>query len=94
MPSALPLVSMKKGDHLLLDNIAVHPAHRGQGLGGQLLALADSEAARLGYRQLRLYTHVRMTENVALYQAKGWVIFGQGIENGYERLLMTKQVPS
>ncbi|MDA1101518.1 MAG: GNAT family N-acetyltransferase [Proteobacteria bacterium] len=88
------LVLMERDDHLLLDNIAVHPVHRGQGLCGELLALADTEAARQGFSELRLYTHVTMAENVALYQAKDWVITGQGVENGYERIFMTKRLAS
>ena len=68
---------MPRDDFLLLDNIAVYPDHYGQGLGGRLLALADGEATRLGYRELRLHAHVTMTENIALYRAKGWVVTGQ-----------------
>ncbi len=88
------LVLMERDDHLLLDNIAIQPVHHGQGLGGRLLALADSEAARLGYCELRLYTHVTMTENIALYQAKGWTVTGQGMEDGYERIFMRKRLSS
>jgi ribosomal protein S18 acetylase RimI-like enzyme len=88
------LVLMERDGHLLLDNIAVHPAHHGQGLGSRLLGLADREAARLGYGELRLYTHVTMTENVALYRAKGWAVTGQGMEDGYERIFMSKRLPS
>jgi GNAT superfamily N-acetyltransferase len=86
------LVLMPRDDYLLLDNIAVHPDHHGQGLGGRLLALADEEAARLGYRELRLYTHITMTGNVALYKAKGWVVTGQGVEDGYERIFMSRRL--
>lgn len=86
------LVLMCRDDHLLLDNIAVHPAHHGQGLGSGLLALADSEAARLGFAELRLYTHVTMTENVALYQAKGWIVTGRGMQDGYERIFMSRRL--
>ncbi|MDP6692163.1 MAG: GNAT family N-acetyltransferase [Alphaproteobacteria bacterium] len=86
------LVLIRRDDHLLLDNIAVHPNRHGRGLGGRLLALADSEAARLGYDELRLYTHVTMTENVALYQAKGWIVTGQGMQDGYERIFMSRRL--
>lgn len=84
------LVLIPRDDHMLLDNIAVHPDRQGAGLGGTLLRLADAEARRQGYDELRLYTHVTMTENIALYQALGWQIIGQGTEDGYERMFMRK----
>lgn len=84
------MVLMPRDDYLLLDNIALHPDYQGQGLGSRLLAHADREAARLGYGELRLYTHITMTENLALYQAKGWVVTGRGVEDGYERIFMSR----
>lgn len=86
------LVLIPRDDFLLLENITVYPDHHGQGLGGRLLALADEEAARLGYRELRLHTHVTMTENIALYRAKGWVVTGQGVEDDYERKFMSRRL--
>jgi ribosomal protein S18 acetylase RimI-like enzyme len=54
-------------NHLLLDNIAVSPNHQGLGLGLRLLAFAETEALRRGYREIRLYTHQTMVENQRLY---------------------------
>jgi len=54
-------------NHLLLDNIAVSPNHQGLGLGRRLLAFAETEALRRGYREIRLYTHQTMVENQRLY---------------------------
>ncbi len=51
------IVLLPRPDHLLLDNIAVRPDRQGQGLGRRLIAFAESEARRLGYAELRLYTH-------------------------------------
>src|SRR5437588_473626 len=59
------IVLLAKPDHLLLDNIAVRPDRQGQGLGRQLIAFAEAEARRLGFTELRLYTHETMTENIA-----------------------------
>jgi ribosomal protein S18 acetylase RimI-like enzyme len=66
------LVLLPALDHLLLDNIAVRPDHQGQGLGRQLIAFAESEARRLGYAEIRLYTHEKMTANIGLYARLGF----------------------
>ena len=84
------IVLVPKADHLLLDNIAVRPDRQGRGLGRRLIAFAESEARRLGHDELRLYTHVRMTENIALYTRLGFVEWGRGREAGYDRVFMSK----
>ena len=86
------IVLLPKSDHLLLDNIAVHPDRQGRGLGGQLIAFAESETRRLGYAELRLYTHERMTENIARYTRLGFRETGRGHEGGYDRVFMTKPI--
>ena len=55
-----------------LVNVAVHPGARGMGLGGALLALAETRARDLGFREMRLNTHKDMPENVRLYTRLGW----------------------
>jgi N-acetylglutamate synthase-like GNAT family acetyltransferase len=64
----LVLVTTEEG--FLLDNIAVHPEHRG-GLGKALLQYAESECRRQGFPSIYLYTHQKMTENQALYSRIG-----------------------
>jgi len=86
------IVLLAKPDHLLLDNIAVRPERQGQGHGRRLIAFAVAEARHLGYREIRLYTHVTMTENIALYTRLGFVETGRGEEAGYERVFMTKSL--
>jgi len=67
------LVVLEDGDgHLLVDNVAVRPHLQGRGLGRALLAFAEATARERGYRELRLYTNERMTENRALYAHLGW----------------------
>jgi N-acetylglutamate synthase-like GNAT family acetyltransferase len=41
----------------LVDNVAVHPSHRGTGLGRALLQFAEAEAQRAGFDAIYLYTH-------------------------------------
>jgi GNAT superfamily N-acetyltransferase len=86
------VVLLSKPDHLLLDNVVVRPGRQGQGLGRRLIDFADSEARRLGYHELRLYTHEKMTENIALYRRVGFVETGRGREDGYDRVFMTKRL--
>ena len=86
------IVLLPKPDHLLLDNIAVRPDRQGRGLGRQLIAFAEAEARRLGHAELRLYTHQKMTENIALYARLGFVETGRGRDAGYDRVFMTKRL--
>jgi GNAT superfamily N-acetyltransferase len=86
------IVLLPKSDHLLLDNIAVRPDRQGQGLGRRLIAYAESEANRLGHAELRLYTHEKMTENIALYARLGFAETARRQEVGYDRLFLRKRV--
>jgi len=86
------IVLVPKPDHLLLDNVAVRPNRQGRGYGRQMIAFAEDEARRLGFGELRLYTHVTMVENIALYTRLGFVETGRGHENGYDRVFMTKHL--
>jgi GNAT superfamily N-acetyltransferase len=57
------IVLLLRSDYLLLDNIAFDPARQGTGLGSRLLAFAEAEAVRRGYREIRPYTHRTMAQN-------------------------------
>ena len=86
------IVLKPEPDYLLLDNIAVSPARQGLGLGRRLLAFAEDEALRRGYREIRLYTHQTMVENQRLYTSIGYEETGRGTEAGYDRVFMRKQL--
>jgi ribosomal protein S18 acetylase RimI-like enzyme len=86
------IVLLPTTDYLLLDNVAVSPAHQGLGLGRRLLAFAEAEALRRGYSEMRLYTHQTMVENQRLYASIGYVETGRGTEAGYNRVFMRKQL--
>ena len=81
-----------EGGALLLDNIAVAPTAQGKGYGRALVAFAEAEACRRGNKQVRLYTHVLMTENLALYERLGFRETGRVTEKSYERVYMAKQL--
>lgn len=56
-----------------VDNVAVDPVHQGTGIGRRLLLRAEAEARREGFDSIYLFTHERMTENLALYSRIGYV---------------------
>ena len=66
------LVLIPEEGFMRLANVAVHPDHKGVGLGRALINLAETEAFDQGYRELRLTTHVDMPENILLYAHLGW----------------------
>jgi ribosomal protein S18 acetylase RimI-like enzyme len=75
---------------VLLENVAVTPAMQGKGCGRALIAFAEREAVRRGASEIRLYTNVRMVENIALYRRLGFVEVGRVREQGFERVHMAK----
>ena len=89
---AAAIVLLSKPDHLLLDNVAVHPDRQGRGLGRRLISFAEAEARRLGHAQVRLYTHETMVENIALYTRIGFTETGRGEQSGYTRVFMVKHL--
>jgi ribosomal protein S18 acetylase RimI-like enzyme len=86
------LVLIRQTQGLLLDNVAVHPAYQGRGLGRKLMALAEDEARRLGLTTVTLYTNERMTENIELYKRLGYMETGRKTEQGYQRVYMRKEL--
>lgn len=89
----LGLVVLEDGeDALLLDNIAVAPSAQGQGVGRTLIAFTENEARRRGHQQVRLYTHVLMTENIALYRRLGFLETGRVSEKDFDRVYMAKRL--
>ena len=86
------LVLISEPEAMLLDNVAVHPSAQGKGLGWQMMMFAEEAARRAGYKAIRLYTNVMMTENVALYTRAGYVETYRGVEKGFHRVFMTKRL--
>jgi GNAT superfamily N-acetyltransferase len=61
-------------DCLLIENVAISPAHQRRGHGARLVAHAEQLAASLGYRRTRLYTNKLFDGNVRLYARLGYRI--------------------
>lgn len=61
-------------DHLLIESLAVAPAHQGRGHGRRLLAHAESFAADRDLPLMRLYTNRLFVANIELYRRAGYVV--------------------
>ena len=86
------LVLIDEDGGLLLDNVAIQPDYQGRGLGRRLIAFAEDEARRLGHESLDLYSHVTMTESIALYLTLGYVELERRVVRGYSRVYMRKNL--
>ena len=86
------IVLVPDEEWLLVDNVAVRPDVQGRGLGRRLLAFAEDEALRRGYRELRLYTNEKMTENRALYARLGYEEIDRETITGRHAVWMRKRL--
>lgn len=82
--------TIEEGDALLVENVAVAPAHQGRGLGARLMGHAEDLARALGCARIRLYTNQRFAENIRLYQRLGYGVDAQGEVGGTIRVDMSK----
>ena len=85
------IVTMQTATGILLDNVAVLPEYQGQGIGKHLIEHAELEAAKSGADAIRLYTHILMTENIAMYKSLGYVETERKQVSGYDRIYFEKR---
>jgi ribosomal protein S18 acetylase RimI-like enzyme len=76
----------------LIDNVAVEPSHRGEGLGRALLEFAEAEAQRRGFDSIHLYTHEKMTENLAIYSRLGYLEYDRRSQGEFSLVYMRKHL--
>lgn len=69
------LFMMFEKDYASIANIAVHPNAQGLGIGGGLMQFAEDKAKENKYTELRLATHVLLSENLSLYTHLGWTAY-------------------
>jgi ribosomal protein S18 acetylase RimI-like enzyme len=73
-----------------LRRMRVHPGFQRRGLGAALLGALESEAARLGCRELRLETAAIQTAARGLYERNGYRVTGRGRVGGLDTLVYEK----
>jgi ribosomal protein S18 acetylase RimI-like enzyme len=77
-------------DHLLVPVVAVRPASQGRGVGSRMLRFAETRAAELGLRELRLFTNAAMVENRRWYLGLGYEETGRETQEGYDRVFFRR----
>jgi ribosomal protein S18 acetylase RimI-like enzyme len=75
-----------------IDNVAVDPSHQGRGVGRALLEHAELAASSAGFDSIYLYTHERMTENMALYSRTGYVEYARRPHGDARLVYLRKQL--
>lgn len=75
-------------EYASIANIAVDPDFQGQGLGSGLMTFAEDQARQKNYAELRLATHVLLSENLSLYQHLGWTEY----DRDAHRVFMRKEI--
>ncbi|MDP8928343.1 MAG: GNAT family N-acetyltransferase [Actinomycetota bacterium] len=75
-----------------IENVAVHPHHRRKGIGRTLLGFAEAEARRAGFDSVYLYTHERMTENLAFYAKIGYVEYDRRSLGDFSLVYLRKRL--
>jgi GNAT superfamily N-acetyltransferase len=86
------IVLVELDDRLLIENVAVDPARQGEGIGRRLLEFAEQTARSAGIETVALYTHEKMSENLALYARLGYEEDERRREDGFSRVFMSKRL--
>jgi ribosomal protein S18 acetylase RimI-like enzyme len=84
------LVLRLKDTALLLESVAVDPAHQRRGIGRSLIGHAERVARDAGLGAVDLYTNARMTENLRLYPSLGYEVVDRRREDGFDRVYFRK----
>jgi len=79
-------------DTMMLENVAVSPRHQGRGVGKRLIAFCEDEARRQGCQAIELFTHMKMTENRALYARLGYEAIDRPEDKQLDRIFFRKRL--
>jgi ribosomal protein S18 acetylase RimI-like enzyme len=76
----------------VVDNVAVDPSHQGHGVGRALLEHAEDSARHGGFDSIYLYTHEKMTENLAFYTRIGYVEYDRRLHGDACLVFLRKEL--
>lgn len=79
-------------DAMSLENVAVLPSAKGQGIGRKLIEFCESEARRLGATKVKLYTNEKMRDNLSLFSYLGYHETDRRTQDGFNRVFFEKPI--
>jgi len=88
------LVLKPEPDHMLIWSIAIDPERQGNGFGRGLLQFAIQRAIELDLREVRLFTNVKMHENLKWYARYGFRETGREFKGDKEVVHMALSLES
>lgn len=85
-------ILLKEGDGgiMWIDALATSPKQAGHGTGRALLSYAEDYMKGIGKTECRLYTHVRYSRTLSIYERQGFEIYDRVQEHGYDRYYLKK----
>jgi ribosomal protein S18 acetylase RimI-like enzyme len=86
------IVYQVQGQKMMLENVAVHPSHAGNGFGRLLVTHVENITAELNIPTVILYTNEAMTENLVMYPKLGYKETHKIFEAGFNRVYFEKSV--
>lgn len=75
-----------------INNLVVDPETQGKGYGRLLMDFAENLAKERGCKAVKLFTHIKMYENIALYPKLGYAETDRREEDGYKRVFFEKDL--
>ena len=81
-----------EGEILWLNNVVVDPSTQVQGFGRRLMSFAEERGRYLKTTEIRLYTNVKMVENLMLYPKLGYEEVERKSEDGFDRVYFAKKI--
>ena len=100
-PVLKPYSILEENESYYIEAMAVKESHRGRGIGGRLLALADVQAREIGLGKMSLIVIENNTDARRLYERNGYATSAREatvphpmIDHEGDALLMVKQLKS
>ena len=77
------IICEPRTDHLYLGRLAVLPSHRRYGVGKKLIAWGETQANKLGYKQVQLHVRLVLQNNITYFEHLGYRVLSYACHPGF-----------